>query len=384
MKILHIIRSANPEGGGPIEGIKQLSKITLGRGHNVELLSLDDPESPFLKTCFLPIHAMGPGLGKYGYSRKFAPWLEAHAHEYDAFIINGIWQYHSFAAHGVLRRLHRPYFVYTHGMLDPWFKHQYPLKHLKKWLYWPWGEYRVLRDAQKVLFTCNEERLLARKSFWLYRCNEQVVNYGTAGHAGNPEHQREAFYQQFPHLQGKRFLLFLSRIHPKKGLDLLIEAFAQVAAEDGDLHLVLAGPDQVGWQASLQELADKLGIAGRISWVGMLQGDLKWGAYQAAEAFILPSHQENFGIVVAEALSCNLPVLISNKVNIWREIVEDNAGLVVDDTVSACVDLLHQWISLDPAHKATLAENARQCFLNRFEISKAGKDLLGLLENLPK
>ena len=66
---------------------------------------------------------------------------------------------------------HTPaYFVFTHGMLDPWFKRTYPLKHLKKWLYWPWAEYRVLRDAQAVLFTCEEERILARQSFWLYKC----------------------------------------------------------------------------------------------------------------------------------------------------------------------------------------------------------------------
>ena len=96
-----------------------------------------------------------------------------------------------------------PYFVYTHGMLDPWFKRTYPLKHLKKCFYWPWGEYRVLRDAKAVLFTCEEEKLLARQSFGLYQAHEVVVSYGTNGPTGDAEAQRAAFLAQYPALAGK-------------------------------------------------------------------------------------------------------------------------------------------------------------------------------------
>jgi glycosyltransferase involved in cell wall biosynthesis len=264
-------------------------------------------------------------------------------------------------------------------MLDPWFKHQYPLKHLKKWLYWPWGEYPVLRDAKKVLFTCEEEKILARQSFWLYRANEQVVNFGTAGHVGNAEEQRRLFLETYPHLQGKRFLLFLSRIHPKKGIDVLIEAFAKTSNNQPDLQLVIAGPDQVGLITELQKLAKKFAISDKITWTGMLKGDVKWGAYHCADAFILPSHQENFGIVVAEALSCSLPVLISNKVNIWHEITEDNAGLVVADTVVGCMDLISQWQNMSDDGKAEMRSNAHSCFINRFEITKAAASLLSVL-----
>ena len=200
MKILHIIRSVNPEGGGPIEGVLQLSSVNLYKDHSVEILSLDAPDIDFVKSCQLTVHALGPGLGKYGYSRKFKPWLAAHAQNYDVFIINGIWQYHSFATHSILKSQNRCYYLFTHGMLSPWFKHQYPLKHFKKWLYWFWGEYPVLRDAKKVLFTCEEEKNLARQTFWLYRCNEQVINFGTTGHVGNAEEQRSLFLDGFPHL----------------------------------------------------------------------------------------------------------------------------------------------------------------------------------------
>src|SRR6266481_4864459 len=106
-----------------------------------------------------------------------------------------------------------------------WFKRAYPLKHLKKWLYWPWAEYRVLRNASAVCFTCEEERKLARQSFWLYRCNEKVVAFGTAAPGGDAQAQKRLFLSHYMELQGRRFILFLGRIHPKKGCDLVIRAF---------------------------------------------------------------------------------------------------------------------------------------------------------------
>ncbi len=129
-----------------------------------------------------------------------------------------MWQYPGLAARRAARALGLPYFVYTHGMLDPWFKRAFPLKHLKKLLYWPWGEYRVLRDAAAVCFTCEEEMILARQSFALYKAREAVVSYGTSAPAGDPDTQRAAFLGAYPALQGKRLLLFLSRHPCEKGM----------------------------------------------------------------------------------------------------------------------------------------------------------------------
>jgi len=192
----------------------------------------------------------------------------------------------------------------------------------------PWAEYRVLRDARAVLFTCEEECRLARDSFWLYRCNEVVVNYGTSRPKGDPDAQRREFFLHYPELQGKKLVLFMGRVHPKKGCDLLIEAFAKVLGPRPEWHLVIAGPDQVGWQKNLNDRAVHLGMVSRVTWAGMVNGAMKWGMLRAAEVFLLPSHQENFGIAVAEALAAGAPALISNKVNIWREILADGAGMV--------------------------------------------------------
>jgi glycosyltransferase involved in cell wall biosynthesis len=153
-----------------------------------------------------------------------------------------------------------------------------------------------------VFFATEEERRLARQSFWPFRCRERVVAFGTKDLAGSADAQIAAFRALLPQLAGREFLLFLSRIHPKKGCDLLIRAFATAAAENKELHLVMAGPDSVGWKSRMMRIAEDLGVANQIQWPGMLRGDQKWEAFRAAEAFVLPSHQENFGFVVAEAM----------------------------------------------------------------------------------
>lgn len=380
LKILHIISSVDPKGGGPIEGVNQLSVVHREMGVDVEICSLDAHDAEYVLNSKTKVNALGSKVKGYAYSNRLVPWLKEHAHEYDAVIVNGLWQYIGFAVWRVLAGTTTPYYVFTHGMLDPWFKYTYPLKHVKKWLYWPWAEYRVLRDARRVIFTCEEERLLARESFWLYRVNEAVTAFGVTDPPANAVELVVNFLEFYQHLQGKRILLYLSRIHVKKGCNLLIEAFARVLQGNECLHLVIAGPGQTDWIDKLKTQAKALGIAHRITWTGMLQGEMKWGAFYAAEAFCLPSHQENFGIVVAEALACGKPVLISNKVNIWREIDEDGAGFIDEDTVQGTINNLEKWLALDSESYTAMSERAKICFKNRFHIQRAAERLLEIIE----
>jgi glycosyltransferase involved in cell wall biosynthesis len=384
VRLLHLIPSVDPRGGGPIEGVLRIHDALVGLGHDSELLSLDDPSSACVRDCPAPVHALGPARTSYGYTPRVVAWLREHATGYDAVIVNGLWQYTGFAAWRALRASPTPYFVYTHGMLDPWFKRRYPLKHLKKWLYWPWGEYRVLRDAAAVIFTCEEERLLARRSFWLYRAREVVGSYGTSEPPSDAAGLTEAFLARFPALRGKRALLYLGRIHEKKGGDLLVDAFARVAGTEPDLHLVMAGPGEEALVRQLKHRADELGIANRITWTGMLQGDLKWGAFHAADVFCLPSHQENFGIAVVEALACGKPTLLSDKVNIWREIEQDGAGFVASDTLAGTIDTLQRWLALAPAQAEAMRAAARRSFRQRFQVGEVAEKLLRIVsENAP-
>ena len=145
MRILHIIATLNPAAGGPVESVRVL--LSYGPiGYMGEVVTLDDPSAPFLKDVGFPVHALGPTRTVYGFNTKLLPWLKANRDRFDGVVVNGLWQYCGLAAWLALAG-NTPYVVFTHGMLDPYFKHAFPMKHVKKWLYWVPVEYRVLRDA---------------------------------------------------------------------------------------------------------------------------------------------------------------------------------------------------------------------------------------------
>jgi glycosyltransferase involved in cell wall biosynthesis len=149
-----------------------------------------------------------------------------------------------------------------------------------------------------------------------------------------------------------------------------------------DFILAIAGPGDVDLIRKLKLQIQERDLGFRVEWLGMLQGEQKWGAFYAADAFILPSHQENFGIVVAEALSTSTPVLITNKVNIWREIDAAGAGFVEDDDVDGVINLLNRWFKLTTKEKLVMSINARACYQNNFSIESAVADLEKVLLNV--
>lgn len=387
MKVLHVISSVDPRGGGPIEMVNATSEVWIRHGHTSHIASLDPPRAPWVAGARVPVFALGPPDGSlgarlsrgYGYSPRLAPWLRRHAPDYDAVVVHGLWNYASLGSWRGLGGGGSRYFLFTHGMLDPWFIEAYPLKARLKALFWRLLEHRVLRDARGVLFTTAEERELAARSFRPYRARGLVVGLGARDVDGDPDRGRRALLAKLPALEGRRFVLFLSRIHPKKGIDLLIRAFAAEAATHPDLDLVIAGPDQVGLRSGLERLAADLGVAGRVHWPGMLTGDAKAGAFRGAAFFALPSHQENFGIAIAEALAYGTPVLITLKVNIWREIEADGAGVVVGDDLAGVGDGLRRLTALSDAERGRMAGAARACFLRRFELERVSMDLLELI-----
>lgn len=380
MKILHVIPSVDPATGGPAEALRQLCQICQMGGHQVEVASLDSPESQVSYNFPAKVHALGPGRGVYGYSRNAHKWLKQHLHEYDVVFLNCIWEYSTFAAYRALAGSKTPYAVFAHGMLDPYFKRSFPLKHIKKTIYWHLILRRILKNATAVLFTCEEEKILARQSFSGYNVHETVVPFGTFPPDCDLIAAGEEFMMKWPEVRGKRIAVSLGRIHPKKGTDILIEAFAQTLSKDPAWHLVIAGPDQIGWRGELEKLAERQGISNRITWTGMVKGNLKWGAYAASEVFVLPSHQENFGIVVAEAMAASLPVIISNKVNIWREVENGGAGLVCEDTLESTGAAMLRWSSLTAEGIAEVRQRSRNCFAERFNYEVTARQSLEIVD----
>jgi glycosyltransferase involved in cell wall biosynthesis len=379
LKILQLVQTLDPSTGGVARAVLASSKELAARGHATEIVALDEPSALWVIEAGLPIHALGRGVTSYGYSKTLLPWLRRHRQVFDRVIVNGLWQYHSFAAWRSFAGSAVPYYVFPHGMLDPWFKRTFPRKHLKKWLYWPWAEYRVLRDAEAVIFTSEEERLQARESFWLYRCRERIMPLGVETPAPAAPDAREEFLVRYPELRSTRILLFLGRLHPKKGCDLLIEALARRTPGSDALSLVLAGPNQIGWVEKLRARIAELRLAAPVVFTGMLEREMKRAALEAADVFVLPSHQENFGLSVAEALAVGLPVLISDRVNIWREIAADAAGYVESDDLAGTERLIERWVQTPPQTRVAMRANARKCFAGRFEIHRAVDSLLDLL-----
>jgi glycosyltransferase involved in cell wall biosynthesis len=338
-KIVNFVHSLNPETGGVFSAVELLNKSLIKLG--IDSVLSADPN-------YLSV-------------------------EDEVVIAHGLWQWPGRRA----RALQTPYLLFPHGMLDPWFKKTYLCKHLKKQLYWWYAQGAILRDAYAVCFTTEEELRLAQNTFSPYRpAREIVTGIGVSDPPGNTMDQK-SFLEKFPQLGKKSTLLYLGRIHPKKGLDLLIHSWKE--KQLGALGaLAIAGPfdPKDEYHLKLKELS---GSDSSIHWLGMLEGPEKWGALKAANALILPSHQENFGMVVAEACSVKTPVLLTNKVNLWREIESSNAGYVAEDNLEGISSLLDKWKEGLPDK---LGNNAYFCFQEKLHVDRAAERVIEIIQGL--
>jgi glycosyltransferase involved in cell wall biosynthesis len=381
VRVAQVISSMSPRGGGPVEAVIQISRALLPLGYRVTIATLDEAEAPWLKDFDLRVMALGPSFGGYRFGVRIVQGLAALSGEIDAFIVHGLWQFHGLATRYVARRKGLPYFLYAHGMLDPWSKEAYPIRYLKKMAYWKLHEYQLVKDAAGVIFTSEEERLRSRGYFRRYSANELVVPHGIASPPPEKQHDRLLLESRFPELRGKTVLLFLGRIHPQKGCELLLHAFSAARQIDPSLHLFFVGPADRDYQRRLMRLAAQLEISDLVTWAGCLVGPEKWTAFRMADAFVLPSHQESFGMAVVEAMATGTPVLISNKVNIWKDIERDGAGLVDDDTRQGTTRMLKRWATLDCISKNKMRDSAIRCMSNRFNADRCAIELSDVIQH---
>ena len=194
----------------------------------------------------------------------------------------------------------------------------------------------------------------------------------------------KSFFQLCPEVKERPYFLFLSRIHEKKGVDHLIDAYQSILErEKGEIpKLVIAGPglDDGYGQRLKQKVEADANLRHNVFFPGMLTGNAKWGAFYNCEAFVLPSHQENFGIAVVESLACGKPVLISNQVNIWKEIEQFQAGIADHDTFSGTKSVLEKWMHYQPGQKISMATNALHLYKDKFSVDQFAKQLASFLQ----
>jgi glycosyltransferase involved in cell wall biosynthesis len=382
LRILHVINSLEPTEGGTVECVRQIGTAVSSRGHTVEVAVCRDTRSAEWIASFpLKVYALGPAYGRYAYTPKLKPWLMQNGRNYDAWVINGLWQYQGLGASRAARRLGVPYFVYPHGMMDPWNRRATPLRYAKKFLYWLLAERYTMENARALVFTSTAESILAKHYFPISRWNSVVTGNGISIPPPVGPGAVAAFRSKYlPQGPGK-LMLFLSRIHPKKGIEDLLRALAGRKSERRSDVLVIAGDGDPAYVANLKSMGSQLGLDRRVFWAGALYGSEKWTAFRAADLFVLPSHQENFGIVIAEAMACGKPVLTTTGVNIHRTITDSDAGFVCADSQSGIASGLEWWDALSDKQIAAHGRNAIACFLQNFEVMAASGKLLAAIGN---
>jgi glycosyltransferase involved in cell wall biosynthesis len=377
----------NPVSGGPAQGIRNNFPYWEQSGIEPHIVSLDTPNLEFDDK--IDIVKLGTKANKWYYSSKLIPWLVENMPFYDVILVHGLWQYNGYAVYKAIKQLIKDgkripkVFVMTHGMLDPYFQKskERRLKALRNSIYWHLIEKKLINSVDGILFTCDEELQLAKTTFNNYHPKAEFnIGYGVVQPPVNSHLLKNAFEERCAWVEGMRYFLFISRIHPKKGVDLLIKAYQRLKANSSlDLpKLIIAGPSlDTNYGKKMLELASN---DDDIIFPGMLEGDAKWGAFYNAEVFILPSHQENFGIAVAESLACSKPVIITNKVNIWREIEGMNGGIVTNDDLDGVVEGLTKWVELPESQRTIMRENAFNTYKQYFTSEATSKKFIDVIK----
>jgi glycosyltransferase involved in cell wall biosynthesis len=382
--ILHVIPSLAPRDGGPSKAVIEMCRELRRRSHEAEIYTtnvdgdccLDMPlgrrvEVGGVDVTYFPVS----GGHYYKLSRAMAAALSANVSRYDVVHVHSLYQFPSTAAAHYCRKYDVPYVLRPHGTLDPYL---YRRHQLRKRLYELLIERRNLASAAAVQFTTEEELRLAKLSGLRFR--GAVVPLGveidepSAGAA-------DAADRIWPELAGKKVLLFLSRINFKKGLDVLAQAFGEIHTARPDAYLVIAGPDTDGYAAQVRTWLAAEGALDATAFTGMVLGERKAALLARADAFVLPSYSENFGISVVEAMGAGLPLLISNRINIWREIDAARAGLIVNpdagEVAKATLALLE-----DPIMAKEIGARGRRRAREQFSWRAAGNQLLQLYRKI--
>jgi glycosyltransferase involved in cell wall biosynthesis len=390
MKILHVITSMNPKLGGVCQVVRNLNPYIIENGINVEVVSLDNEHDDFGIEDDFVIHRIGQGKTSYRYQPELLKWLKYNIANFDYLIVHGLWQYPNFAVKKSILSLKKQNIktpkvvIMPHGMLDPYFQKspERKWKALRNTIVWHFIEKKCINQADIIFYTCEEEMRLAAETFKEYKPLKVAnVGLGIQPPPPNTDEFKEAFYRQCKEIKDKKYFLFLSRIDQKKGIDLLIKAYNELCIENSDLpDLVIAGPLESEYAQEMVKLAS---CNQSIHFSGMLSGDLKWGAFYNCRAYLLPSHQENFGIAIVEAMACQKPVLITKNVNIWKEILKGGAGWAANLQEKEGLKKIILEIINQPDEKiAAKGFSAFETYRERFDIKKCSDKFINELKNI--
>lgn len=294
----------------------------------------------------------GRWLGGLSWSPKLRETLAHDIGQLDVLHNHSLWMLPNSYASQLGRQTGKPVVFTIHGTLEPW-----ALNHSrwKKRIVGRWFQFRDLRSANCLHVNSQRELQSVRDAG--FRNPVAVIPNGINLNELQSLPAQNAFYQSHPQLTGKKLLLFMARLHKKKGLDHLLQSWSELANEFTDWHLVIAGPDD-GYQDSCEEMIARFGIDNSTSLIGSLDGDDKLAALSAAEVFVQPSHSEGFSMSVIEAMACGLPVLISPGCN-FPEAAQVGAGFEVSADREGTTEGLRRLMQLTPTNRCEMGRLGR-------------------------
>lgn len=375
MKVLHVIPSLAVAHGGPSRAVLMMEKALQLGGAKVHIATTDD-DGPGLRLKSPPAQ---PGVVRHWFAKrtefyKVAPalgdWLSRHVKDFDLLHIHALFSYTTIAAARAAHKAGVPYILRPLGTLN-----RYGMEQRRPWLK------RVslrlfdgpaLERAAAVHFTAVAELEEAQALGIPFR----PVVVPLAVEAGaEPDHA--AFFARFPALRAQRYVLFLSRVDPKKNIESLLEGFSQLGGAFEGVRLAIVGDGDPRYVGALKERAATLRISDKVVWTGFLDGSLKASALQGAEVFALPSFSENFGIAAAEALLAGLPCVLGRGIAIAEEVERAQAGVAIEPTAQATAAALRRYLADGDLRRAT-GEAARAFAQREYSMQTMGARLLAL------
>ena len=370
LRILHVIANLAPRYGGPAKACVAMAQAVARLGHQVSIYTTNqDGPGELAVPLDRPVRQAGVEIHYFpiqpprfwGTSWPLARSLARSLGDYDLCHIHSLYLFHDLVAGHYCRKYGVPYLVRPHGTLDPYL---YRRHRWRKTIMEAWFEQRNIRQAAAIHFTSEEEMRLARP--YIGDTPGVVVPLGVDLREFQDLPEPGRLRERFPEIGPKQIILFLGRINFKKGLDLLVQALAQVVRHRRDVHLVVAGPDNDGWGVRVRDWLQEAGLADYATFTGMLLGEEKLAALRDAQMFVLPSYSENFGLAVVEAMACGLPVVISDQVNIWREVEAAGAGLVGPCEAAPLAENLERLLA-DPDLGAEMGRRGKELVARRFQ-----------------
>ncbi len=362
MNILHYLPSLHPARGGPVRAVTDLSKGLARRGHRVTLLTTEMPDRTDEFDTVELVSLGGPGVNARPFSAEQRASVIRHLESNDMCHVHGVWDFSNTQISAACRQRRIPYFVSLRGMLDDWCVAQKPLK--KRLFHTLLGR-RHLERAAAVHCTAQGE--LDQSAKWFPNGRGVVIpnllDLNPFRSPPGPELAR----RQHPMLtNGRPNVLFLSRVHYKKGVDVLIDAAALLKARGVACNTIIAGTGDDAYTSEMKARVRSAGLDDEVVFVGHVGGDAKVSLYSACDLFALPTSQENFGFVFPEALASGTPVITTKGVDIWPELLGSGAASIIDRTPMAFADEIGA-ILADPARREAMRAKAKPFVFSAFD-----------------